>query len=117
MLQSNGVDVSTFNWVPVASFSFVIFIASWAVLTLPFLVISEIMPERLKNFGTTFCMEVLWFFAFLMLKYLPLLTDTLGMHGSMFSFAAVCLASALFILLAMPETNGKSYDQIMKSLE
>lgn len=115
-LKTNGVDVSAFNVVPLFSFSFVIFIANWAVLTLPFLVISEIMPEQLKEFGVSFCMELLWLFAFIMLKYLPFLTVTLGMHGSMYLFAGFCLSSTVFIAFVMPETKGKSYDEIMQLL-
>lgn len=45
-LDMIGVDVTDFKWIPLVSFSFVIFIASWGVLTLPFLVLSEIMPEK-----------------------------------------------------------------------
>lgn len=117
LLKSSGYNVEPFNFIPVASFSFVIFIASWAVLTLPFLVIAEIMPEKLKDFGSSFCNGLLWVCAFLVIKYLPLLTDLLGFHGTMFSFAGVCLASAAFIVLYMPETKGKSYDEIMRALQ
>lgn len=142
MLKSWKFEVDDYNWIPIASFSFgidfvrflirgsnfvvifachlqtfsVIFIASWAILTLPFLVISEIMPMKLKEFGASFCMTLLWSFAFIIIKYLPLLTDVLQFHGTMFLFAAVCLSSALFIIVYMPETKGKSYDQIMHSL-
>lgn len=116
LMKTNGYDVESLNWIPVTSMSFVIFIASWGILTLPYLIISEIMPEKVKNFSTSFCMELSWFFTFLMLKYLPTLTEVLGMHGSMFLFAGVCLVSALFIVLVMPETKGKSYEQIMESL-
>uniref|UniRef100_A0A336LKQ0 CSON010693 protein n=1 Tax=Culicoides sonorensis TaxID=179676 RepID=A0A336LKQ0_CULSO len=45
-MDAMGVELSAFKWIPLVSFSFVIFIASWGVLTLPFLVLSEIMPEK-----------------------------------------------------------------------
>ncbi|XP_055308413.1 facilitated trehalose transporter Tret1-like [Sitodiplosis mosellana] len=117
MLKTSGYDVESVNWIPIVSFSFVIFIASWAVLTLPFLVISEILPEKLKNFGTSFCMAILWSSSYAMIKYLPLLTDTFGFHGTLFIFSAVCLASAIFIIFYMPETKGKSYEEIMNLLQ
>lgn len=108
--------METYNWIPLVSFSFVLFIASLAVLTLPFIVISELMPEKLKEFGVSFCMTLLWSFAFIALKYLPLLADTLGFHGSMFLFAGVCVFGAIFVAFYMPETKGKSYEEIMNSL-
>ncbi|XP_055302945.1 facilitated trehalose transporter Tret1-like [Sitodiplosis mosellana] len=116
MLRTWGYQVETFNWIPIASFSFVIFLASCAILTLPFLVIAEILPEELKDFGASFCMTLLWIVAFTITKYLPFMTEAIGFHGSMFLFAGACLSSAVFILLFMPETKGKSYEQIMSSL-
>lgn len=116
MLKMQGYNVESFNWIPVCSFSFAIFIASWGVLTLPFLVISEIMPEKLKSFGSSFCMSLLWTFAFIMLKFLPLLSETFGMHGIMFIFAGCSLSGAIFVIIVLPETKGKSYEEIMQSL-
>lgn len=117
MLKSWQYDVDAFNWVPVASFSFVIFIASWAVLTLPYLVISEIMPEEIKDFGMSFCGTVGWIFTFISIKYLPSLIELIEFHGSMFLFAGVCMFSTFIILVFVPETKGKSYEQIMESLK
>lgn len=47
-LSSIGYPVQDYGWVSIFSFSFAIFVASCGVLTLPFLVISEIMPEKVK---------------------------------------------------------------------
>jgi hypothetical protein len=38
-----GYDLSLFNWIPLVSFSFTLFIANLGVLTLPFLVTSELI--------------------------------------------------------------------------
>lgn len=116
MLKSWNFDIDDYSWVPICSFSFVIFIASWAVLTLPFLLISEVLPMKLKEFGTSFCMTLLWSFSFIVIKCLPLLEDQLGFDGTMFLFATCCLLGALFIILYVPETKNKSYEQIMNSL-
>lgn len=116
MLKSWNYDVQPYNWIPLASFSFCIFISSCAMLTLPFVIISEIMPEKLKDFGVSFSMSLLWILAFIMLKYLPFLIDLLSFHGSMFLFASVCIAGALFIGRFCPETKGKNHLEIMKSL-
>jgi hypothetical protein len=42
-LDKLGYDLSMFNWVPLVSFSFTLFIANLGVLTLPFLVTSELI--------------------------------------------------------------------------
>lgn len=42
------VNVHAFNWIPVASFAVAIFAANLGVLSLPFLVLQEILPEKVK---------------------------------------------------------------------
>jgi hypothetical protein len=41
----------------------------------------------------------------------------MGMHGTMFLFALNSLVGALFISIFLPETNGKSFDEIVDLLE
>lgn len=116
MLRSRQYDVDSFNWLPVASFSFVMFIGSCGILSLPFMLIAEILPEKIKDIGMSFCMTLNWFLAFISIKCLPLIIETLEFHGSMFLFAGVCILSSIYIIIGIPETKGKNYEQIMDSL-
>lgn len=43
-----GYPVYEFNWIPLASFSFVIFISNCGILSVPFLVIAEILPLKVR---------------------------------------------------------------------
>lgn len=61
-------------------------------------------------------MSILWFLAFAMLKFFPFLTAALGMHGCMFLFAGLSFSGCAFVLIVLPETKGKSFDEIMKLL-
>lgn len=117
MLKSWHWNIDAFNWIPLASFSVAIFSASLAIVTLQFTVIGEMMPENIKEYGVTICNSLLSFSAIITLKFLPLIVDMVGFHGSMFVFASVCLLSAVFIIEYMPETKNLSYEQIMKLLE
>lgn len=116
MLKSWQYHVESVNWIPIVSFSFIIFIASWGVASLPFLIIAEIMPENVKDFGAAFCTALMCCFTFIVVKCLPLLTDILEFHGTMYLFAAVCLISELYLYFNMPETKGKSSDDIQMEL-
>lgn len=117
IMKSSHPELEAFNWIPIVSLSFVIFIASWAVSSLPFAVCTEIMPEKLKEFGFTYCNLLMSICAFIAIKFFPLLIQSLGLHGCMFLFAGITLSSAVYIFLCMPETRGKSYEQIMLSLQ
>lgn len=109
-------QVEAFNWVPLVSFSAITFLSTWGISFLPYVVIAEVMPANIKDFGVSFCIMLMSIFSFVILKGFPLLNDLLGMHGTMFLFAGVCIPSALFIIIMLPETKGKTYEQIMSSL-
>lgn len=112
-----SIDVTVVNWIPLVSFSWCMLITSVGIQALAFTVITEIMPERIKESGVTFCTMLMWIFAFINIKFLPLITTAITFHGAMFLYAAICLIGAVFILLIMPETKGKNHEEIMKSLQ
>lgn len=56
-LDKQHFDLKLFNWVPVTSLSFVIFIASIGILPLPFVVLAEVLPNKVSYF----CMTILFF--------------------------------------------------------
>lgn len=85
---------------------------------------------------TILCMSFLWIFAFVAIKvrkkimvkvdkeinsqhfqFLSSMIDLVGMHGTMFLFAFNSLVGALFIIIFLPETKGKSFDEIVDLLE
>lgn len=39
-------DVEPYNWVPVVSFSAMIFLAACGAIPIPFVVIAEVLPEK-----------------------------------------------------------------------
>lgn len=60
---SRGVELTSLNWIPLVSFSFVMFIYNWGVNTLPFLFLSEIVETKVKGFTMTFCLTLLFVFS------------------------------------------------------
>lgn len=116
MLRSMGFEVEAYNWIPIVSFSAALFVASFAITPLPIAFTAEVMPQKMKEFGVTFAMTLLSICGFLVLKFLPLLAKLIGFQGEMFLFASVCLISSVFIIFCLPETKGKSYEEIMDSL-
>ena len=116
MLKSWGIPVEVVNWVPLASYSAATFISAIGIQTVTLTVVYEIAPEKIKETYMSFCMTLMWVLAFISTKYLPQFLDLLGFHNSMYVFAGVCILSAIYIILYMPETKGKTYEQIMNAL-
>lgn len=48
------------------------------------------------------------------MKYFPMLSDWMGLDGTMVMFAGICCAGAVFVAVVMPETRGKSFAEIME---
>lgn len=46
--RSLKLDIDNYNWIPVVSFSFVIFIQNLGILSIPFLYMAEISPQKVN---------------------------------------------------------------------
>ncbi|XP_052864417.1 uncharacterized protein LOC128271026 [Anopheles cruzii] len=94
--------------VPLGSLSFSILLASLGLLTVPFIVMAEILPPKLRNIGSTICMTLVAFCAFAVLKIFPPMLTNVGLPGTMGCLAMVCLVGAALVAGFLPETKGKA---------
>lgn len=81
------------------------------------LVTAEVMPESAKELGITVSNIVLAISGCLVLKFMPTLSEALGFHFTMYLFGVIGIPCGLFIVLFVPETKGKSYEEIMSLLK
>lgn len=65
---THGVDLASLNWIPLVSFSFVMFIYNLGVNTLPFMYVSEIVELKNKRFTMTFCLTILYIFSTIVIQ-------------------------------------------------
>lgn len=115
-LKDLDYAVESFNWIPITVFSLIVLVQSLGVSILSYIVIVEIMPENLKEVGVSITNAVVAMSSFLILKLMPTISVELGFYTSMYMFGAICIPCGLFIIFYVPETKGKSYQEIMKSL-
>jgi hypothetical protein len=54
----------------------------------------------------------LWTACFLLTYTFPLLNKALGAAGTFWTYAAICLAGFIFLYLRLPETRGKTLEEI-----
>ncbi|XP_030384785.1 facilitated trehalose transporter Tret1 [Scaptodrosophila lebanonensis] len=111
-----GYETGAFSWVPIVGFSVMMLVAAVGLLTVPIIVLSEIMPVKIRSMAYMIFMAFLWLLTGFMLKSLPIFSESLGMHGTVFLFAVGAFASGLFIAIFVPETKGKSIETILDSM-
>lgn len=56
--------------------------------------------------------SALWAAVFLLTYTFPLLNRLLGTGGTFFNYGIICIAGGVFVLLCVPETRGRSLEQI-----
>ncbi len=79
-------------------------------------VISEIFPNRIRGAAVAVATTSLWAACFILTYTFPLLNKNLGPAGTFWVYAGICLAGFAFILKRLPETKGKSLEEIEKEL-
>jgi MFS transporter, SP family, xylose:H+ symportor len=89
-------------------------IACYAMSLAPvtWVIISEIFPNRLRSFGVSISVGALWIASFALTYTFPLLNAKLGTSSAFFLYAAICFLGFAFIWFFVPETRGKSLEQI-----
>ena len=78
--------------------------------------ISELFPNRVRAIAVATCTFALWVGSSSLTYTFPLLNKSLGSYGTFWIYALVCGCGFLFFLRRLPETKGKSLEQLEKEL-
>ncbi|CAO2598171.1 Solute carrier family 2, facilitated glucose transporter member 6 [Lemmus lemmus] len=82
----------------------------WGPIT--WLLMSEVLPLRARGVASGLCVLVSWLTAFVLTKYFLLAVNAFGLQVPFFFFSAICALSLLFTGCCVPETRGRSLEQI-----
>jgi sugar porter (SP) family MFS transporter len=79
-------------------------------------VISEIFPNRIRGAAMSVAVSSLWIACFILTFTFPILNRSLGEAGTFWLYAVICVIGFFFILAKLPETKGRSLEQIEREL-
>lgn len=114
--------LGTCYWMHVTGFFMIILvvaaIACYAMTLGPvtWVLIAEIFPNRVRAVAVATCTFALWVGSFTLTYTFPMLNNALGSYGTFWIYAAVCLAGFGIFALKLPETKGKSLEQLENEL-
>lgn len=108
--------VSLIQWLPLIALSGFIFVCNVGITSLPFFMISELLPVHLRGLVSTIALATLWLIAFALLQFFYTLVAFLGIHGTLAFFAACCFTEIAFVYYFLPETKGISFQEIQAKL-
>lgn len=82
----------------------------WGPIT--WLLMSEVLPLVARGVASGLCVAVSWLTAFLLTYVFTLLMDGYGLYVPYLWFNIVCVLCLLFNALCIPETRGRSLEEI-----
>eukprot|EP00252_Welwitschia_mirabilis_P003630 TRINITY_DN13693_c0_g1_i4.p1 TRINITY_DN13693_c0_g1~~TRINITY_DN13693_c0_g1_i4.p1 ORF type:complete len:185 (-),score=20.47 TRINITY_DN13693_c0_g1_i4:329-883(-) len=83
---------------------------------IPWIIMSEILPAKIKDFAGSVATLANWLSSFAVTATFNLLMDW-SSSGTFWIYAAVCIIMFAFVLLGLPETKGRSLEEIQSSFQ
>ncbi|TQO39643.1 sugar porter (SP) family MFS transporter [Arenibacter algicola] len=93
-------------------------IAIYAMSLAPitWVVLSEIFPNRIRGVAMSIATFSLWVASFILVFTFPIMNSTLGSYGTFWAYSLICVVGFIFIKMKLPETKGKSLEEIETEL-
>ncbi|XP_066596395.1 facilitated trehalose transporter Tret1-2 homolog [Prorops nasuta] len=102
------------SWVPLVCIGGHVWSSMIGFLTLPWVMTSELYPLRFRGPLGGFTTSIVQMLSFVAIKTYPDMSSSIGLENSMWIFGSAGLLGALFALGILPETRGKSLEDIEK---
>lgn len=110
------VDISSFSFIPLLALVSYIIMFSIGLVTIPFVIIGEMFPTNVKAFAS--CVLEIYFAVLVTIvsKFFHWSSNSFGMHVPFLSFAVFSLVGVFFVIFVVPETKGKTLEEIQDEL-
>ena len=109
---SHSVPAKTISWLSILSIVLFYLFFSLAWGPVPWLVMSEIFPLRARGPASSFATLANWTMAFIVTNTFKSMVATLTNQRVYWFYAGLCFLAFLFVYLLMPETKGKTLEEI-----
>jgi Na+-transporting NADH:ubiquinone oxidoreductase subunit NqrB len=109
LLKLKGLAVLLFSLSAIGCYSMSLAPVTWVL-------ISEIFPNRIRGTAISVAVSALWVACFILTYSFPILEGSIGTGNTFWIYAAFCGIGFVFIRLWVPETKGKSLEQIESEL-
>ena len=78
--------------------------------------LAEIFPHRIRGVAMAVCTFALWTGCCTLTFSFPSMNATLGSSGTFWIYSAICISAFTFLFRCLPETKGKSLEQLEREL-
>lgn len=104
------------GWIMLALVMMAIACYAMSLAPIVWVVLSEIFPQQIRGTAMAISTLFLWIACFILTYTFPLLNEWLQAAGTFWLYGGICLAGFFFIRARLPETKGKSLEEIEKEI-
>ncbi|XP_015109398.1 facilitated trehalose transporter Tret1 isoform X2 [Diachasma alloeum] len=114
--EHNYEGVSAVGWLPLVSFVIYVIGFSLGFGPVPWLMMGEILPAKIRGPAASIATGFNWSCTFIVTKTFKDIIGIIGASGTFFTFAIICVAGLVFVIILVPETRGRSLEEIERRL-
>lgn len=100
------------KWLPTALILTYIFTSTLGFLTMPFSMLAELFPQTVRGPASGVTVFFTYVMSFCTIKLYPTMLEVFGSANVFIIYGAVSLLGVLYVIYVVPETKGKSLQEI-----
>ncbi|RZB40864.1 Sugar tr domain containing protein [Asbolus verrucosus] len=116
----SSLDITVLNdigFIPIVSLCLFVVVFSIGLGPIPWMISSEIFTTEIKSVASSAAGTFNWFLAFLVTKFYLQVSEFVGQDTTFYVFGVTSLLGALFVYVVVPETKGKTVEEVQAELE
>uniref|UniRef100_A0A182ISD0 Major facilitator superfamily (MFS) profile domain-containing protein n=1 Tax=Anopheles atroparvus TaxID=41427 RepID=A0A182ISD0_ANOAO len=104
--------VEQLHWLPTALILTFIFTSTLGFLTMPFSMLAELFPQAVRGPASGITVFFTYLMSFCTIKLYPTMVELMGSANVFIIYGVVSLLGVLYVIYVVPETKGKSLQEI-----
>jgi len=104
--------VDDLGFLPLLSLMVFVSIFFMGMGPIPFLLNVELIPPEARALSSSLALTFNWIISFLVSQFVPSIGSAIGASSCYFIFSGVALLGTIFIIISVPETKGKTEEEI-----
>lgn len=116
-LKNSGYDTASVSWLPIVSVMLYACAFKLGLGLVPIVLTAELFPTKMKAYGMTIADAMYVVGSLLSLQVYQRLSDSYGLEYPFYVFSGSCFFTAIFCYILVPETKGKTLEEIQMILK
>lgn len=101
-----------YGWIPISALLLSVVTGNLGFLTLPFAMLGEVFPAKIRGWACGVTTFIATIYSFLAIKLFPDMRHWMGYHNVFTLYTAVVAIGTVTMYFCLPETHGKSLQEI-----